>query len=105
MPKYTMDQKAEMLKRAREADKKASRYASDERVYKVFEKGSFGVMGPDYKSGREAASHMANMAEAEAEALRQRAMPAANSRAQYEHEKAAGDPYATELSFEDWKKL
>jgi hypothetical protein len=30
---------------------------------------------------------------------------AANSRAQYEHEKAAGDPYATEMSFEDWKKL
>lgn len=28
-----------------------------------------------------------------------------NSRAQYEHEKAAGDPNATKLSFEEWKKL
>lgn len=28
-----------------------------------------------------------------------------NSRAQYDHEKAAGDPYATQMSFEDWKKL
>jgi hypothetical protein len=28
-----------------------------------------------------------------------------NSRAQYEHEKAAGDPYATSMSFEEWKKL
>lgn len=28
-----------------------------------------------------------------------------NSRAQYEHEKAAGDPNALKLSFEEWKKL
>lgn len=28
-----------------------------------------------------------------------------NSRAQYEHEKAAGDPNATKMSYEDWKKL
>ena len=28
-----------------------------------------------------------------------------NSRAQYEHEKAAGDPNALRLSFEEWKKL
>ena len=28
-----------------------------------------------------------------------------NSRAQYEHEKAAGDPNATQLSYEEWKKL
>lgn len=30
---------------------------------------------------------------------------ATNSRAQYEHEKAAGDPNATKMSFEEWKKL
>lgn len=30
---------------------------------------------------------------------------ATNSRAQYEHEKAAGDPNANSLSFEEWKKL
>lgn len=28
-----------------------------------------------------------------------------NSRAQYEHEKEAGDPNAIKLSFEEWKKL
>lgn len=28
-----------------------------------------------------------------------------NSRAQYEHEKNAGDPNALQLSFEEWKKL
>ena len=28
-----------------------------------------------------------------------------NSRAQYEHEKAVGDPNATKMSYEDWKKL
>jgi hypothetical protein len=28
-----------------------------------------------------------------------------NSRAQYEHEKEAGDPNAVKLSFEEWKKL
>ena len=29
----------------------------------------------------------------------------ANSRAQYEHEKAVGDPSARDLSYEEWKKL
>lgn len=28
-----------------------------------------------------------------------------NSRSQYEHEKAAGDPNATQMSYEEWKKL
>lgn len=28
-----------------------------------------------------------------------------NSRAQYEHEKASGDPNATSMSYEEWKKL
>ena len=28
-----------------------------------------------------------------------------NSRAQYEHERKAGDPNALKLSFEEWKKL
>lgn len=32
-------------------------------------------------------------------------LPKANSRAQYEHEKAAGDPNAMKLSFEEWQKL
>ena len=32
-------------------------------------------------------------------------LPKANSRAQYEHEKQVGDPSATRLSFEEWKKL
>jgi hypothetical protein len=31
--------------------------------------------------------------------------PLVNSRAQYEHEKEAGDPNALRLSFEEWKKL
>jgi hypothetical protein len=29
----------------------------------------------------------------------------ANSREQYEHERKVGDPNATKLSFEEWKKL
>jgi hypothetical protein len=32
-------------------------------------------------------------------------LPRANSRAQYDSEREAGDPYATSLSFEAWKKL
>ena len=32
-------------------------------------------------------------------------LPAANSRAQYESEKEAGDPNALSMSFEQWKKL
>ena len=43
----------------------------------------------------------ANMIEQEQE-LR---MNKENSRAQYESEKAAGDPNALKLSFEQWKKL
>ena len=35
----------------------------------------------------------------------QNAAPAANSRAQYQHEREAGDPNAQRLSFEEWKKL
>ena len=31
--------------------------------------------------------------------------PAINSKEQYLHEKEQGDPYATSMSFEDWKKL
>ena len=32
-------------------------------------------------------------------------LPKANSRAQYDHERDAGDPNALQLSFEEWKKL
>jgi FKBP-type peptidyl-prolyl cis-trans isomerase (trigger factor) len=32
-------------------------------------------------------------------------LPKANSRAQYDSEKAAGDPYALSMSFEQWKNL
>ena len=32
-------------------------------------------------------------------------LPTANSRAQYESEREAGDPNALRLSFEEWKKL
>jgi hypothetical protein len=35
----------------------------------------------------------------------QNASPAANSKAQYQHEREAGDPNAQRLSFEEWKKL
>lgn len=49
---------------------------------------------PQYES----AKMRANMVEQEQE--RQE-----NSRAQYEHEKNAGDPNALQLSFEEWKKL
>lgn len=31
--------------------------------------------------------------------------PPVNSRAQYEHERKAGDPNALQLSYEEWKKL
>ena len=43
-----------------------------------------------------------NMDFQESEALKVRET---NSRSQYEHEKAADDPNATKLSFEEWKKL
>jgi len=47
------------------------------------------------------ANMRANMVEQEQE-LR---MNKANSRAQYQDEKAAGDPNALRLSFEEWQKL
>jgi hypothetical protein len=37
--------------------------------------------------------------------IREVDLPAANSRAQYESEKKAGDPNALRMSFEQWKKL
>ena len=37
--------------------------------------------------------------------VRQTDLPAANSRAQYESEREAGDPNALNLSFAEWKKL
>ena len=43
-----------------------------------------------------------NMQFQESEALKVRTP---NSRAQYEHERQAGDPNALKLSFEEWKKL
>jgi hypothetical protein len=56
------------------------------------------------KENAAADNAMANMAEQEQEMLQQR-MYKTNSRAQYEHEKEAGDPVALRLSFEEWKKL
>lgn len=98
-----MNEKADMLKRAGEADKKASRYASEERVYRNAAKNtSDNALGRSYKDARQAASQMANMAEQEAENLKIRAT---NSREQYQHEKEQGDPYATRMSYEEWKKL
>ena len=103
MAKYSIDQKADMLKRSGEAEKKASRYASEERVYRNALKGRpDDALGRSYKDSLQAASQMANMAEQEAENLKIRA---ANSRAQYEYEKRQGDPYATRMSFEEWKNL
>ncbi len=55
-------------------------------------------------SNASADNAMANMAEIEAETIAQR-MNKANSRAQYDHERQAGDPNALKLSFEQWKKL
>ena len=64
--------------------------------------------GYEKSKGRESNSSadnaMANMAEMEAEIIAQR-MNKTNSRAQYEHERQAGDPNALKLSFEQWKKL
>ena len=102
MAKYTIDEKADILKRSLEAEKKAKRYGGEEAAYKAFEDRSSGSLKERYTAGREATKHMANMAEAEAEALKVRAT---NSREQYLHEKAQGDPNATQMSFEDWKKL
>lgn len=105
MPKYTSNEKAGMLSRASEADKKAGRYASEARVYGAAASRGKGPVGLDYTVGRDAARKQANMYEEEAEMLRQRAMPAPNSRAQYDSEKEAGDPNALNMSFEQWKKL
>lgn len=85
------------------AQRKAKVYNSEAQVYKVFEESNKNQgFGPNYKAGRQASEHLANMYEAEAEDLKVREM---NSRAQYQHEKAAGDPNATQMSFEEWKKL
>ena len=105
MPRYSIDQKAEMLKKANEADQKAKRYANDAKAYGFSASRGKGPLGLDYTVGRDAANKMANIYEEEAEILRQRAMPSSNSRAQYNAEKAAGDPYATSMSFEEWKNL
>ena len=105
MPKYTIDQKAEMLKRAEESDKKSKRYAGSAEAYRAFESNQPYGFGPNYKAGKEAAKHLANMYESEAEDLRQRATPATNSREQYESEKEQGDPHALRMSYEEWKKL
>jgi hypothetical protein len=103
MAKYSIEEKADMLKRAEQSERKARGYASEERAYRNAEKNSAdNMLGRHYKATRQAMSHMANMAEAEAEALKVRAT---NSRAQYEHEKAQGDPNATSMSYEEWKKL
>lgn len=56
---------------------------------------------------KEAANELGSMGnkrlqESKAEAVQVRQT---NSRAQYEHEKAQGDPNALKMSFEDWKKL
>ncbi len=102
MAKYSMDQKADMLKRAKEAEDKAARYGKEEKAYKFFEERSSEPLKARQKAGREAAKQMANMAEEEAEMLKIRAT---NSREQYMHEREAGDPNATQMSYEEWKKL
>lgn len=105
MPQDKMNQKANMLKRAEEADAKAKRYGLEAKAYSLSASRGKGIFGYDYSVGRDAANQVANMYEQEAESLRQRAMPKPNSRGQYEHEREAGDPNALKLSFEDWKKL
>ncbi len=56
------------------------------------------------KDMADAANAIANMKEQDNEAILQRMNPI-NSRAQYEHERDAGDPNALRMSFEEWKKL
>ena len=56
------------------------------------------------KDEASAANAMANMKEIDNETILQRMNPI-NSRAQYEHERDAGDPNALKLSFDEWKKL
>ena len=105
MPKYSINQKANMLERANRAEQKARGYGSDARAYANSAKGGKGPLGLDYAAIRDAKNKIANAYEQEAEDLRQRAMPAPNSRAQYQAEKEAGDPYATTMSYEAWKAL
>jgi hypothetical protein len=107
MSKPSINRKAEMLREAERAERKAKGYGIEARAYGKAEKGkaagmSFGALGKQYKAEKEAKNAMANLYEAEAETMRQRA---SNSRAQYEHERKAGDPSALNLSFEEWKKL
>ena len=68
-----------------------SRVRSSERIYKE---------NTATEKGRNL--NKRNMAFQESEALKVRET---NSRAQYEHEKATGDPNANSMSFEEWKKL
>lgn len=56
---------------------------------------------PDQDADYASANMRANIVEQEQEARSR----APNSREQYQHEKEQGDPNATRLSFEEWKKL
>lgn len=101
MPKYSINQKSDMLSRSYDAERKAKRYSNEASAYKIAEKTSTGMLKDHYTAEKEAKNQIANMYEQEAEMLKERA---ANSRAQYEHEKAQGGAM-TDLSYEDWKKL
>jgi hypothetical protein len=68
-----------------------TRVRSAERIYKE---------NASTKEGRELNKRNMQFQESEAAKVR-----ATNSREQYEHEKATGDPNALKLSFEEWKKL
>ena len=58
------------------------------------------------KNMRKRSDSMASPKEKEIRAkAKEEAMRDANSRAQYQHERDAGDPNALMLSFEEWKKL
>lgn len=105
MPKYSINQKADMLSRASEAEKKAQQYSNEAKAYDSSAKKGKGPLGLDYTIGRDSARKMANFYEEEAENLQQRAMPTTNSLEQYKSEREAGDPNALRLSFAEWKKL
>ena len=107
MAKPSSERKAEMLRQAERAERKAKGYGAEARAYGQAEKGSaaamsFGASGKASKAAKEANNALANMYEKEAETMRQRA---SNSREQYEHERKAGDPNALKLSFKEWQKL
>jgi hypothetical protein len=102
MPKPSINRKAEMLGEALKSERKAKGYATEARVYKNAERGTSTPLDKHYKAEKEAKNAMANMYESEAEVMRQRA---SNSRAQYDHERKAGDPNALNLSFKEWQKL